>query len=101
MTDNLRDRIAAATCNWYYGVPTAWEETSEPSRQDWRGCADAVITELSRTEKQMSKYQIGSLIAIQGGDGKVYMGIVSSNGTASCTVDVIADDIYRGAKPHA
>jgi hypothetical protein len=39
---DLRDRIAAAVCNWYYGEDTAWEETSEPSRQDWLGCADAV-----------------------------------------------------------
>jgi hypothetical protein len=46
MTDNLRDRIAAAVCNWYYGETTAWEETSEPSRQDWQGCAEAVIEAL-------------------------------------------------------
>lgn len=45
---DLRDRIAAAVCNWYYGEETAWEETSEGSRQDWQGCAEAVIEALDR-----------------------------------------------------
>lgn len=44
---------------------------------------------------------MGSLIAIQSGDGKVYMGVVSSSEDDSCTVDVIADGVYRGAVPHA
>jgi len=46
----------------------------------------------------MSKRPIGSLIAIQKG-GKVYMGFVASHEGETCTVDVIADDVYRGARP--
>lgn len=49
MTDNLRDRIAAVICNWYFGEDTAWEETAEPSRQEWPGCADEVIEQLKST----------------------------------------------------
>jgi hypothetical protein len=53
---DLRDRIAASVCNWYYNETTAWEETSEPSRQDWLGCAEAVIASLNlRTD------QVGTL----------------------------------------
>lgn len=47
----------------------------------------------------MSKHSVGSLIAIQSGDGKVYMGIVSASEGDGCTVDVIADGVYRGAPP--
>lgn len=47
MTDTtLRDRIAAAVCNWHYCEATAWEESADSSRQDWQGCADAVIEAL-------------------------------------------------------
>lgn len=45
----------------------------------------------------MTKHPIGSLIAIRDAGGKVYMGIVSSSEVNACTVDVIADGIYRGA----
>lgn len=47
----------------------------------------------------MTEHPIGSLVAIQGGDGKVYMGIVSSREARRCVVDLIADDIYRGVTP--
>lgn len=45
----------------------------------------------------MSRHTVGSLIAIQSGEGKVYMGIVSSSEEDSCEVDVIADGVYRSA----
>ena len=45
----------------------------------------------------MSKHPVGSLIAIKK-EGKVYMGfVVSHDEGETCTVDVIADDVYRGA----
>jgi hypothetical protein len=53
------------------------------------------------------EYKVGKLIAIQGGDGHVYTGIVTSvedhdgtNDSATAvgrwaTVDIIADGVYR------
>lgn len=56
-------------------------------------------TDTSPNGYEMSKHPVGSLIAIQSGEGKVYMGIVSSSEDESCVVDVIADGVYRGAPP--
>lgn len=43
---DLRDIIAAAACNWYFGETTAWEESAEAAQNDWLGCADAIIDQL-------------------------------------------------------
>jgi hypothetical protein len=40
-------------------------------------------------------HRVGELIAIQGQDGQVYTGIVSSTSEQGCTVDVLADGAYR------
>ena len=40
-------------------------------------------------------YEVGKLIAIQGQDGHVYTGIVSSVSEKECTVDILADGVYR------
>lgn len=44
-------------------------------------------------------YEVGKLIAIQGDDGKVYTGIVTSvedhDGKNDYSVDILADGVYR------
>lgn len=45
------------------------------------------------------KHEVGKLIAVQGDDGHVYTGIVTSvdihDGTSDYSVDILADGVYR------
>lgn len=61
MTDNLRDRIAAALFRWDHPLSRnhAWDEAEDHVREDFRTAADVLIRELGIRQESCPCYHRG------------------------------------------